>query len=269
MQIMLCEDDSMFHNGVPTLVVLLVKFDDGKQKRIPYPADRTIAALYQDLVSIAPQVAQDAQQSTFFSEEDIAVRELKTLIPEVKLKVAANHINATLVNSSIIEKEDIVTLVRLDENRDKRASCDLVIGQEYRVISVISTGVTMPGQDQITKIAQGYDVVNDKGDRPERTRVFPHEVALLRKRTSPVINKELIMSEILDCPHCTASNALGLNGSAFEGVCDQCREPIHIERIIKKCLSDKCSNDVSCFDVGGKYAGKCNRCCAVLEVPYA
>ncbi len=51
MQIQLCEDDGIFHDGVPTMVVLLVKFDDGKVKRIPYPAEKSISALYQDLNS--------------------------------------------------------------------------------------------------------------------------------------------------------------------------------------------------------------------------
>lgn len=268
MQITLCEDDSMFHDGVPTLVVLFIKFDDGKQKRIPYPADRTISALYQDLQSIAPQVATLPQQ-------EIENPELKNLL-EI---VLSNKINSTGVlaaiprvdKSNIIEKEDIVTLIKLDEGRNKDATCLLVVGQEYRVISVAADRVTLPGNDFISTVVRGYDVVDDKADRQERTRVYPNEVALARKRTTPIIAKISSVEEILNCPSCNVPNALILDGAEFKGVCTACEQEINISRIIKKCQTDSCrkeGKDVSCFDVDGKYKGKCNKCQSSIEVPY-
>lgn len=267
MQITLCEDDGIFHNGVPTMVVLVVKFDDGKQKRIPYAADRSIATLYEDLASIAPKVVDEMIITNGIEIED-SPSVVEVHKDSIKIYTQKNN-DHPKDKSNVIEKEDIVTLVRLDEGRNKDASCNLVIGQELRVISVVSTGVTLPGSDEITKIVQGYDVVNDKGDRPERTRVFPNEVALLRKRTSQIIPKNNVVSEILNCPSCNAPNALGLDGDTYKGICTDCKIDIAITRIIKKCQTDKCGRDVSCFDVGGKYQGKCNQCQATVEVPYA
>ncbi len=272
MQITLCEDNSLFHDGVPTLVVLVVKFDDGKQKRIPYQADKTISELYKDLALIAPKVSNDAMITPLLHD---VIEDIKKEITPEKFSEKISNMSESLDKmvrenkSNTIEKEDIVTLTMLDPGRNKDATCNLIVGQELRVISVISTGVTLPGQDEITKIVQGYDVVNDKGDRPERTRVYPNEVTLLRKRTAPVIAKNNVVSEILNCPSCNAPNALGLDGDTYKGECTDCHNDIAITRIIKKCQTANCGKDVSCFDVGGKYQGKCNQCQSTIEVPYA
>lgn len=265
MQITLCEDDGIFFEGVPKNVIIMVKFDDGKQIRLPYPADKSISALYEDLSAIASKVTTSS-----VSQSMPVLERIQPAVMERVGKVATDILSkSTSDKSNVIEKEDIVTVTQLDPGRDKDATCDLVVGQEYRVISVISTSVTLPGQNELTKIPQGYDVVNDKGARPERTRVFPHEVQLTRKRTSPIIAKELNVSEILKCPICTVENDLVLDGTAFKGVCVSCKTDINIERIIRKCLTEKCGNPVSCLDVGGCYEGKCNKCLAQLEVPYA
>ena len=63
MQITLCEDDSLFFDGIPQNVVIVVKFDDGKTRRFPYSAEKSISALYQDLKSIIPQVSQAKEPS--------------------------------------------------------------------------------------------------------------------------------------------------------------------------------------------------------------
>lgn len=275
MQITLCEDDGIFHHGIPTMVVLVVKFDDGKQKRIPYAADRSIATLYEDLNSISSKVTgvsiNDVEELENLNHKPITLEDISRIPVEVERlsKNKPSRLLASIDKSNIIEKEDIVTLINLDEGRNKDATCSLIVGQELRVIGVISTGVTLPGTDEITKIVQGYDVVNDKGDRPERTRVFPNEVALLRKRTAPVIVKNNAISEILNCTHCNAPNALVLDGDCYKGECTDCHLDISISRVIKVCRTDKCGNDVSCFDVGGKYKGKCNKCQSIVEVPYA
>lgn len=265
MQIILCEDDSMFHGGVPTLVVIMVTFDNGKTKRLPYPADRTISALYEDLKAIADQVHDG---SVVTPQEDIDPfkdSHRVSVKPTLKNKPSIPKVD----KSNVIEKEDFVTLVRLDEGRSKDASCDLVLGGEYRVIKVYQTGITKPGDNHITHIANGYDVVDDSSPRPERTRVFPHEVTLVRKRNPPLEKEVGKFEEILHCPLCDAMNACVLEGDRFKAICESCQNDIDIQRIIKPCPSEKCKNDVSLFDVGDKFKGVCNKCKSVAEVEYA
>lgn len=262
MQITLCEDDGIFFDGVPRNVILLVKFDDGKQIRVPYSAEKSISAMYEDLNRIAPQAVN---QEVVVSQAALDIMNVNFKYKPLPVTIQA--LQPKEDKSGVIEKEDIVTLIKL-ESRGEGASCDLMVGHEYRVISIIGSGVTLPGSDKITQIVHGYDVVNDNGDRPERTRVFPHEVALKRKRVPPPPMVKPLTEEILYCPMCAAANALILEGSAFKGICIGCQNDISIERVIKKCKTDKCGNDVSCFDVGGKYEGKCNKCKSHLEVAY-
>lgn len=267
MQISLQEDDGIFHDGVPQIVVLVVKFDDGKVKRIPYPAEKTIAALYQDLAAIAPQVAAAPQ----------AVIDAPGSLEEVHVRAAAavKEANAPpkpLVDKSrVIEKEDIVTMSMMHE-RDKGSTCLLVVGMDYRVIEVIGPRVTLPGRNDITQLIQGYDVIDDTAATPERMRVFPDEITLKSKRISEIIPKASQVEEILPCPACQAKNSLVLEGSEFKGKCASCQADITIARVIAKCMTATCKKDdvnVSCFDVGGKYEGICGTCHSKIEVPYA
>lgn len=270
MQITLCEDDGIFFDGVPRNVVIVVKFDDGKQVRLPYSADKTLSALYSDLNAIAPKVKQEG---VFIPKDILSLADQFTApkpkeVPRAEAVIERAPASA-IDKSKIIEKEDIVTLIRLDEGRNKDATCLLVVGNEYRVIEVKSTGVTMPGRDDITRVVQGYDVVDDHADRQERTRVYPHEVELKEKRRSPIINLVRKVEEILPCPSCNAPNALALEGSDFKGICSECKQEISIARVIVKCKTEKCGKDVACYDVGVLYSGKCNTCLSNIEVPYA
>lgn len=273
MQILLCEDDGIFFEGVPRNVILLVKFDDGKQIRVPYSAEKSISAMYEDLNRIYPfatrnYVKEDESKPLEFEEQIKLIQEIPNKVEELTKDIPSRLFQSVKEDKAgVIEKEDIVTLVKL-ESRGEGASCDLMLGHEYRIISIVQSGVTLPGSDKITQVVHGYDVVNDNGDRPERTRVFPHEVALKRKRIPPPVAVKPKVEEILRCPMCDALNALVLEGSNFEGTCQGCSNPISIGRIIKKCQTDKCHNDVSCFDVGGKYQGTCNKCKALIEVSY-
>ncbi len=268
MQIQLCEDDSLFHGGTPQLVVLVVKFDDGKTKRIPYEACKTIAALYQDLYAIAPQVAEASQMAV----EDLSVEdEGKTkLTPQslIKQPPNANKRQSTAIDrSNIIEKEDIVTMVKLHE-RDTTFSgtvSPLMVGMDYRVIEVF--GPFHPVTQK--RLPSGYDVIDDTAPTPERMRVFPDEVVLKSKRLSKVVEVIHKIEEILPCPACQVNNPLTLNKDEFTGTCQACGQDIVIARIIKKCNTTGCGQDVSCFDVGEKYEGKCGKCNSKIEVPYA
>lgn len=264
MQITLMEDDGIFFEGVPRNVILLVKFNDGRSIRIPYPADKPISALYQDLNSISDKLPQDMPVAVIEEDTSFLKSKLSVVAPLVVKEMATEILKED--RSNIIENEDIVTVVKLEDREG--ATMELQVGQECRVLKVISTGVTLPGNDFITKIPQGYDVINDQAGRPERIRLFPHEVQLKRKRVPPPPMGKKEIEEILHCPFCDAPNALILKGSSFEGICAGCQNDIVIERIIKQCKADKCGNDVACYDVGGNYSGTCNKCKAVLVVPY-
>lgn len=271
MQILLCEDDGIFFGGTPKNVILQVKFDDGKQIRIPFSADKSISTLYQDLQAIAPKVTESTQMAleplSGFDPRHTA--QIPDRAPDAILNANKDHSRKTSKDTShIIEKEDFVTLIRLDEGRNKDASCDLQVGNEYRVLQVISTGVTLPGKNDITKIAQGYDVIDDSADRPERTRVFPHEVVLSRKRNPPPPMVEPRVEEILNCPTCNTPNACVLEDNQFKGLCESCNNEIAIKRLIKSCNTPKCGKSVSLFDNGTNFKGSCNQCKAVMEISY-
>lgn len=278
MQIQLCEDDSLFHGGVPQLVVLVVKFDDGKTKRIPYEACKTIAALYQDLYAIAPQVANALQSDLHVqSIEEVPKIAIAFSSPTVVNKKA---ITASVDKSNIIEKEDIVTMVKLHarDTTYNGTMSPLMVGMDYRVIKVI--GPTIPTHDGkgVRKIIEGFEVIDDHAPTPERMIVYPDEVVLKSKRLSEIVEVIHKIEEILPCPHCSTKNSLALEGSDFKGVCHGlgketgCGVEISIARIITKCLTPSCKKEnieVSCFDVGGKYEGTCGKCSSRLEVPYA
>lgn len=263
MQITLMEDDGIFFGGIPRNVILMVKFDDGKQIRVPYSAEKSISSLYEDLQSISPKEINLAPFNTLEEQHEFIQQ-----IPK-EVEKLAKDIPSRLNKSNVIEKEDFVTLVRLDEGRNKDASCDLKVGREYRVIKVISTGVVLGGENTITQEAQGYDVVDDKSDRPERTRVFPHEVMLSRKRNAPPPKVESKMEAILPCTSCNTPTACVLEGENYKGLCEACNIDLVIKRIIQDCKTPKCGNTVALFDTGTSFKGSCNKCKVSMEVDHA
>lgn len=258
------EDDSIFFGGVPRNVILLVKFDNGKQIRVPYSADKPISALYQDLYSISPTVKESSPPLQ--EESELLFLKTKIEIGVEAAKEKAKEILSKVDKSNVIESEDIVTIIRLDDREG--ATCELVVGQEARVLKVFQTGITLPGSDQITNIPTGYDVIDDRSPRPERIRVAVHEIALKRKRVPPPKKTESKIEAILHCPSCVKENALVLNGSCYEGICIGCQLPIKMERIIRKCDSPNCGNDVALLDEGAQYQGTCNKCRSNMVVPH-
>lgn len=270
--IQLCEDDGLFHEGgAPTMVVVLVKFDDGKVKRFPYPADKPIAALYQDIRAIEPKIAELPQFTASQPLKEGDVLQDLTTGGQGKMVIAAPAavtIKPKEDKSNIIEKEDIVTLVKLNDRETKFSGtvCPLVVGMDYRVVQ--RYGMFHPVTQKY--LAESYDVVDDTSPGGlERMRVFPDEVVLKSKRLSKIIDKVSTIEEVLPCPSCQAKNSLTLDGDEFKGTCEACKQDIVIARIIKQCQTSKCGNVVSCFDVGGKYEGKCGKCGSQIEVPYA
>ena len=267
MQISLQEDDSMFHGGTPQLVVLVVKFDNGNTKRIPYEACKTIASLYQDLYAIAPQVAESAPEVI----EDLVVTMGLAGKPQEHVATFTNRPQPKVQEdkSNVIEKEDIVTLIKLNPREFQSGTVSpLIVGMDYRVLKVIGPTIPTPDGKGIKKIIQGFEVIDDSAPTPERMVVTPDEVQLKSKRLSQVIKKTQAVEEMLPCPDCRTLNALTLVGTDFKGTCEACGKDIDIGRVIKKCPSVGCGQEVSCFDVGGKYEGLCGKCKAKIEVAY-
>ena len=271
MNITLCEDDSFFHGGTPQLVVLVVKFDNGNTKRIPYEACKTIASLYQDLYAIAPQVKDSPEQVKEFFDNALQFETPKgDLIPTTPLPKDRPGIKPQEDLSNVICKEDIVTLIKLNPREFQSGTVSpLIVGMDYRVLKVIGPTIPTPDGKGIKKIIQGFEVIDDTAPTPERMVVTPDEVQLKSKRLSQVIKKTQVVEEMLPCPDCRTLNALTLVGTDFKGTCEACGKDIDIGRVIKKCPSVGCGQEVSCFDVGGKYEGLCGKCKAKIEVAYA
>lgn len=279
MQIQLCEDDGLFHEGgVPTMVVIMVKFDDGKTKRFPYPADKPISALYMDLNAVAPRVEDQKIEISPLQEAKMGIM-IKTvednfIAAVVKDQEQRRLVPAAIDKSNIIEKEDIVTLIKLNP-RDTVYSgtmSPLMVGMDYRVITVIGPKIPTADGKGIRQVIQGFEVIDDTAPTPERMVVTPDEVQLKSKRLSKIIEKVNTVEEIIPCPNCQVNNSLTLKGTDFVGTCEACSTDISIARIIRqcaKCSTPKLTKDVSCFDVGGKYEGQCGDCKSKIEVPYA
>lgn len=261
MQITLGEDDSIFNAGVPKTVVISVVFDDGRKLRVPYDAGKTIADLYKQLSAVSaiktvlPTMAAPIEEIAPAATGQPAAPRIPTPTP-------------TVDKSNVIEREDIVTLVKALPRGEGETTDHLIIGHEYRVLSVHSSGVTLPGTSTITKIVHSYDIINDTAPRPERIRVHPSEVQLLRKRKPPVPKVAGKIEEILACPNCQALNACYLEDQVFKGQCTSCKGDYVIERVIEKCPTDKCGNDVSLFLYNNVFQGKCNKCQCLLEAEH-
>ena len=266
-KILLCEHDGVFFEGVPHNVVLIVTFHDGKEIRVPYDAGKSISALYQDLNAIAPQVAESPQVNI---EEEKPLTPLAKQFHEVREKLVQDMDKRVKEDkSNTIEKEDIVTLIKLNPREFQSGTVSpLIVGMDYRVLKVIGPTIPTPDGKGIKKIIQGFEVIDDSAPTPERMVVTPDEVQLKSKRLSQVIKKVQVVEEMLPCPDCRTLNALTLVGTDFKGTCEACGVAIDIGRVIKKCPSVGCGQEVSCFDVGGKYEGLCGKCKAKIEVAY-
>lgn len=246
MQIVLCEDDGLFNNGVPKNVILHVTFDDEREIRVPYSADKPISELYKDLRKIS--------NTNGHLPKIEAVRHVDGQIKAIQDPLPVE----VVINNGKIEKEDIVTLIKLEDREG--ATCPLQLGNQYRVIGIKAVGITKPGESTVTSIVQTYDIVDDSSPRPERIVVFPHEVQLFRKRTPQNKAPKPAIEEILTCPKCAVENSLALDKDTFKGRCIGCGLDIKIKRIIRKCTNKKCKAKVSLFESDGAFKGQCPEC---------
>ena len=209
MEIKLSEDNGFLFGGVPTLVVVTVTFDNGKVVRFPYQAEKAISALYEDLSRVnVEEVAKS------FVLEVARPKEVKLSVPRETVE--------TVTNQNEIEREDIVTCIKV-EDRGQGATVDLHVGGEYRVLKVHAQSVTLA--DGLTKrVVNGYDIVDDTAPVQFRTFVAAHEVALARKH-GPKPKKFLTKEVDLKCPGCGEVVYCGLQDGFYSGEC-QCGEAV-------------------------------------------
>lgn len=225
MIIQLCEDDGFLHDGKPELVVLMIKTDDGKTHRIPYPASRTIEELYIDARKLStdklnskPEPFTDAIKSLASSDQDG--------IPETSddkpLYLAPNP------NANTIEREDRVVCVKIKKDMDGNdieRDVPIVVGNEYRVINIIRAkdgGILV------------YEVLDDESQNKIRIPCFPEEIFLARKFV-PGPPRKMVFEEVVTCTRCNEQTAIRLNeqGTKYEGACAICGQALSCERPTK------------------------------------
>ncbi len=196
MKIELCEDNGCFNNGVVSLVILQITRDNGSITRVPYQADKTIKELYDDIGKMTLKDLPTLNRSSIIQPTYDSYFEVKDSIIGVK--------NLTIQN------EDIVKCVKLHP-RDPGADCDLVVGNEYRVIGSIRKGGEI----------LYYEVLDDNSDVKIRIQTYPDEIELVRKHVPPPPRKQ-VFETTKKCPECGEISSLELNGSQYSGECTKC-----------------------------------------------
>lgn len=199
MKIELCEDNGLISNdNIPTLIIVLVTFDDGKQVRIPYEANRTIEQLYKDVrgISFIPPINIPVMPAT-----------------QIENNKPKNNLSNTIC------REDIVKCIKLEKDMDGNTNPDLEIGKEYRVIDIYKSN----------GMVTYYEVLNDNADAKIRISVLPSEVELLRKFV-PGLPKRNVKSTALNCECGGIMQFLFFpSDGKFHGHCDACIKQVVIE----------------------------------------
>lgn len=225
MKIEIGEDNGFLFGGVPSLVVVSVLFDDGRCVRFPYPADKPINALYDDLKKVTPK--------------DIPALPIDKIVATARFIEAAKNLMPDVVHetskSNGIETGDFVSCVKV-EDRGQGATVDLHIGGEYRVLKVNAKDVDTG--DQVHHIVDGYDVIDDKAPVPVRMFVFAHEVVFVRKGNPKTKKGPMLFEEITDCPSCGDKVAAVVIDGELRGKCDKCGE-FTKKKEAKSAASDK------------------------------
>ncbi len=176
-------------------------------------------------------------------------------------------------DSTEIQREDLVRLVSVTKGLSDAGGNELSPrqgispGAIYRIFKVHQTLVVLPDKpDELTKIVQYYEAIDDSSARPELVTLFPHEIVLHKKRDKAHSVVKVVFSEFLKCSECGDTNALVLNGSTFKGDCQKCGHHNEIERMIELCSNEKCVDSgkkrtqVSLFLYDGKFQGSCGTC---------
>ena len=183
-------------------------------------------------------------------------------------------------NSQTIQREDLVQVTNLipglkDEGGNELVDRGIIQGGIYRVMKINQNVLVLPDKpDEMTTIVNSYEVIDDKSAIPRRLSVFPHEVQLYKKRLKDKSIKTGKVSELLKCSACGKENAFVLDGSSFVGKCADCAAENKIERVIEKCVNEKCvdtggvRSSVALYHYGEEYSGQCGTCKTAMSKKY-
>lgn len=220
MQITLCEDNGFLTGGTPTMIVVAVTLDDGRQIKFPYDASKSVSALYEDCRAFggnAPVVIHE--------EYKPLLREPTKFIPPAKAPEPE-------IRTNDIEREDIVICIQVLKRGEDDAAKDpdIRLGAEYRVLKIHKVTVSNEAGESKAHV-EYYDVIDDNAPVKRRLAVYPQEIQLLRKHT-PGPAQELKYEMIHACGFCKTANALVLDNvkDKYVGICTKCGKDIEADR---------------------------------------
>ena len=221
MRIELCEDNGFLNNGKPTLVVLVITNDEGKQIRMPYEANKTIQDLYQDVGKIDSDSVL-GMRAVFgpLGEERLSLPpEFKPALADKLAENIENEDRIIIDHATRIEREDIVKCTNQKIDMDGNVNEEIEVGKEYRVIDIIKS----------RGIVAFYEVLDDALDNKIRIPILPSEVELVSKhKIKPP--KAQMFETTEKCSACGEISALILKGNTYEGSCQGCGVEMKKER---------------------------------------
>src|SRR3989344_1894925 len=224
MQISIMEDNGlMCPDGRPTLVVLMVTTDEGKQMRVPYMADRTLQQVYEDVGKIAPEKIQIIPQESLSSVRKSrypCTNEWHNGITHsgprpngcpicggiwIETSVALSQAIA------VIQPEDIIECVNIPKDVEDDPDGEIKFGKQYRVVAINGT----------LHNVNHYEVIDDSSDFKIRINMLPHYCKLIKKFT-PQLTTKKIRELSINCESCDAVNLLMSESNIFKGRCRKC-----------------------------------------------
>ena len=177
------------------LPLVIVRFN---QKEIPYPADRTLTQLIEDLAGVQPGPRIEGQPGTTPRRDPLP------LPTETNREVYA----------SVIQRRDLVTCLEDVPGQDGNPQ-ELFKGKVYTVLDIHKQN------GQIT----AFDIIDTEGDSPRRIPVFPSMIAL-KEKAGPPAEKIQKFSIVRKCEKCKQDIALEkeTGSDLYAGICEVCHE---------------------------------------------
>jgi len=165
----LAETDSFIHeDGKARLVNVIIRLENKKVFRFPYPAGNEISSLYRE----AERLIAGERGMTPVAD----VPSLGTIAYEIRretdIKLDKQILDAAFSNE--IERRDIVRFIGLPDSVDKSLTSlseELEVGKEYRVLAITKQN----------NIVTSYDIQDDDSPNKIRLTVPVFTVKLVRK----------------------------------------------------------------------------------------
>jgi len=210
------------------MIIIHVTLNSGKKVQFPYPATNPISEIYKAVSKISDEA---------ISSPSVALEALCTSkSPVHKSPVespavgAESHIIAAPPSESIpapvltgkeeIKREDLVKCIKV-EPRAEGSTVDIEVGKIYRVLKV--HGPILPVGGVMTKIIDGFDVVDDNAATARRIFAAPSEMEFYQKRKVPPVKIIGKMESTFSCPTChTRMVAYKEEDGKYHGECVNC-----------------------------------------------